>query len=153
VPGRGFDHTLDLIALRARGRAILALVYTMRGSRSFSLLYLLLGWLFLGAGAIGVALPGLPTTPFVLLAAWFFSMGSPRLERWLRQHPRFGPTLREWRERRALSLGTKVTATLFKALAVVLFYVTTGELLWAAILAVLLGGISLYLWSRPTIGE
>ena len=117
----------------------------------FAFLFLLLGWLSVGAAAVGIALPGVPTTPFLLLAAWLFSLGSPRLERWLRSHPRFGPPLREWRERRALSLRAKVTATSLKALAVVLLFLKTGSVLGTALLAILLGAVSVYLWSRPTV--
>lgn len=123
----------------------------MRPPRPISLLLLLLGWLSIGAAMVGVVLPGLPTTPFLLLSAWLFSMGSPRLERWLRDHPRFGPILREWGERRALPLRAKVTATVLKLLAVVLFYAQTRHVLWTFLLAALLAGVSIYLWSRPTI--
>ena len=49
-----------------------------------------LGWLALAVGFVGIVVPLLPTTPFVLLAAYFFSKGSTRLHQWLRGHPRFG---------------------------------------------------------------
>ena len=53
-------------------------------------------------GLLGVVLPGLPTVPFLLLAAWAGGHGWPALEVWLLQHPRYGPGLRQWRERGAV---------------------------------------------------
>lgn len=61
------------------------------------------GAVFLTLGIIGIALPGLPTTPFVLLSAACFVRASPRAHRWLLQHPSFGPTLRAWEEQRTIS--------------------------------------------------
>jgi len=72
-------------------------------------------WLICGAlslllGVIGIALPLLPTTPFVLLAAYCFSLGSARYEQWLLNHPRFGPMVRDWRSQRAVPLRAKQVA-------------------------------------------
>ena len=53
-------------------------------------------------GLAGAVLPVVPTTPFLLVAAWAFARSSPRLEAWLRDHPRLGPPLREWEARRAI---------------------------------------------------
>jgi uncharacterized membrane protein YbaN (DUF454 family) len=63
--------------------------------------WLLGGALALATGVVGIFLPLLPTTPFVLLAAFCFARGSPRWEAWLLAHPRFGPLVRDWRERHA----------------------------------------------------
>lgn len=74
-------------------------------------------WLWVGAGAaslvlgiVGIALPVLPTVPFVLLAAFCFSRGSPRCEAWLLADPRLGPPIRAWREHRAMPLRAKQLA-------------------------------------------
>ncbi|MCS4503475.1 hypothetical protein KBTX_02034 [wastewater metagenome] len=61
-------------------------------------------------GMLGVALPLLPTTPFLLLAAYAASRSSPALARWLHEHPRLGPPLADWQERRAIRPAAKRTA-------------------------------------------
>ncbi len=73
-------------------------------------LWLGAGWLMLATGVVGIFLPVLPTTPFVLLAAFCFARGSPRWERWLLRHPRFGPMVRAWRARRVIPLRAKQLA-------------------------------------------
>jgi uncharacterized membrane protein YbaN (DUF454 family) len=60
--------------------------------------FVLLGHACLAIGAVGAFVPLLPTTPFVLLAAYFYSRGSQRLHRWLTAHPRFGRPILDWQE-------------------------------------------------------
>ena len=76
-----------------------------------------LAWLFTGLALVGVVVPGLPTFPFLLLAAWAAARGSRRLHDWLYAHPRFGPDLRRWRDRRAISRRAKVWALALLALS------------------------------------
>lgn len=72
--------------------------------------YLVTGCLFVGLGVLGAVLPVVPTTPFLLVALWAFSKSSARLERWLLEHPRFGPRLVAWRTDRVIPLPVKLTA-------------------------------------------
>lgn len=71
-------------------------------------LFAVLGSLALAAGIVGLFVPGWPTTPFVLLAAWLYLKSSRRLHDWLRLHPRFGAILRQWEETRGMTRKAKI---------------------------------------------
>ena len=71
--------------------------------------FISIGILALGLGSLGIIIPGLPTTPFVLLAAYFFVRSSPRLHRRLLSHPRFGPLIEQFQSGKGLSLRVKIT--------------------------------------------
>ncbi len=71
-----------------------------------------LGLLFLGLASLGVVIPGLPTTPFLLLAAWFFARSSEKWHRRLLESELFGPLLRNWEQHRCISLRAKIVALL-----------------------------------------
>lgn len=80
-----------------------------------------LAWVMVGLATAGIFLPLLPTTPFLLLAAWLFSRSSPRLEQWLAGHALFGPPLRDWRDDGAIARRNKICAILLMALGFCLF--------------------------------
>ena len=77
--------------------------------------YRLFGLVAVVLGVIGIILPVLPTVPFLLLAAFFFARSNPEWELRIVEHPRFGPPIRHWRERRAI--GRKAKAAALTALA------------------------------------
>lgn len=83
--------------------------------------WLAAGFLCVGLGFIGALVPLMPTTIFLILAAGCFARSSPRLETWLLDHPRFGPSLRMWREQRAISRAGKIAACSGMALGYALF--------------------------------
>ena len=69
------------------------------------------GLVCVGLAYLGAILPGLPTTPWVLLASYFFSRSSPRLERWLKRSPFFGTLVRDWEQHRGIRRSAKVLST------------------------------------------
>ena len=71
-----------------------------------------LGSIFLGLGVLGVFLPVLPTTPFVLLAGACYARSSEPLHRWLLSNRVLGPSMREWDENRSIGRRAKVMAIL-----------------------------------------
>lgn len=82
------------------------------------LLYLLGGLTSLSLGILGAFLPLLPTTPFLLLSSYCFARSSPRLQRWLLNHPWLGPYVRDWEEHRGVRRSVKVVAVLTVLLVV-----------------------------------
>lgn len=75
-------------------------------------LLIALGWLAVVLATLGVVLPLLPTTPFLLLAAWCFARSSPYFHHWLLYRSWFGNYLRTWQQHRALPTGAKWKAVL-----------------------------------------
>jgi uncharacterized membrane protein YbaN (DUF454 family) len=84
----------------------------LHDSRAVRIVFLSAGVAALALGLLGVFLPILPTTPFVLLAAACFARGSQRLHDWLLEHAVAGPIVREWREHRSMPPGVKPWAFL-----------------------------------------
>ena len=73
-------------------------------------LYVSLGVTSVAFGVVGAFVPGLPTTVFLIIASWFFTRSSPRLQARLLSHPRFGTPLRRFLEHRTMPRKAKVTA-------------------------------------------
>ena len=73
-------------------------------------LYIILGTISLILGIIGIVVPLLPTTPFLLLTAWFYFRGSPRLYNWLLNQKHLGPYIRNFRENKAIPLRAKIVS-------------------------------------------
>ena len=96
------------------------------GSRAARVLFFCLGCLFVGLGTIGVVLPLIPTTPFLLLAAACYARSSRRFYDWLLANRVFGPTIRQWQETRSVAQKTKVVAIVMLVLTLgssVIFFV------------------------------
>jgi uncharacterized membrane protein YbaN (DUF454 family) len=100
------------------------------------IVYVALGCVFVGLGVIGAVLPVMPTTPFLLVASYFFARSSPRLNNWLLRSPLFGPLLRDWDQHRGVRRPVKVVA-LAIMLTAVAATVIWGNLNWPIVLLLL----------------
>lgn len=112
--------------------------------------YLALGWFFVALGIIGAFLPVMPTTIFLIIAAWCFARSSPELEAWLLSHPLFGEPLRNWRERGAISRRAKIIACTMISASYGLFFFTSqpGPRL-ATFVFLLMAAPAIYVATRP----
>ncbi len=110
--------------------------------------WLICGVVCLAAGLLGIVLPLLPTTPFVLLAAYCFSRGSARYEQWLLTHPRFGPIVRDWQTRRAVPLRAKQVASVMMGVSsVAMWWLLPGQVRWVPGASCVL--VAIWLWRLP----
>ncbi|MEM0986282.1 MAG: YbaN family protein [Pseudomonadota bacterium] len=108
------------------------------------------GLLCVGLGVIGAVLPLIPTTPFLLLAAFAFARSSSRLHRWLLGHKRFGPLIRNWQRHGAIDRPTKMLSiAAMAAMPVVSFAMGMAGWIIAVQGAVLLASAAFVL-SRPS---
>ncbi|TNB78325.1 DUF454 domain-containing protein [Pseudomonas sp. Fig-3] len=118
-------------------------------SKTAQLLFALLAYTSLAIGLIAIVVPGLPTTEFILLAAWAATRSSPRLSAWLESHRLFGPMLHNWRNGKVIPRRTKVVATasmLFCA-GLMLVMLDHGWPVYLALAGMVLG--NLWIWFRP----
>lgn len=109
----------------------------------------LLAWLSLGLGVLGVALPGLPTVPFILLSAYAAARGSARLHAWLLAHRRFGPMITDWERHGAVSRRAKRLALALMSLAAALMFLTAPRWWMAATGTGIMAVVAAWLWARP----
>ena len=112
-------------------------------------LWATLGLICVGLGLIGILLPLLPTVPFMLLAAFFFSKSSERLHHWLIRHPTLGPPIIEWQTSGAINPRVKRIATVSIAAVFLLSVVLGLRPLILGIQAGVLILVLIFIWSRP----
>lgn len=107
-----------------------------------------LGWLCVALGAIGVVVPGMPTTIFLIVALWAFSRSSERFRAWLYDHPRFGPPLRAWHDHRIIPMRAKLAAVSVMALSVAVVAGLSHGWVGPAILAAVLVPVAAFIVTR-----
>ena len=108
------------------------------------------GLFLTGLGLVGAVVPLLPTTIFLILAAACFARSSPRLEAKILNHPKFGPFVRDWRDRGAIPLRGKLFAMGGMAGGYAVFaYAARPELALALGVAAAMALIAAWIWTRP----
>lgn len=112
--------------------------------------WLVIGMVSLGLGFLGAALPLLPTTPFVLLAAFCFARSSAKFHRWLTTHRVFGPIISDWNAHGAISRKGKIAGTFSMLAAFTLSVVLGASFTVLLVQALVLGGSAVFVLSRPS---
>ncbi|MEM9441754.1 MAG: YbaN family protein [Pseudomonadota bacterium] len=112
-------------------------------------LWMIGGSISLGIGVVGIILPLLPTTPFVILAAYCYARSSKHMHDWLLTHRVFGPLINDWRRQGAIRRPAKILATVSIAavfiISLLLGVATSVLLIQAAVLLAVLA----FIWTRP----
>ena len=121
----------------------------MNAQSRFRWLWWLLAYVSLGLGLVGIAVPGLPTVPFVLLAAFAAARGSQRLRGWLLAHRQFGPVIRDWEAQGAVSRRAKRLASAMMAVCEVIMFLTAPRPWMAATGTAIMAIVAIWLWRRP----
>jgi len=119
--------------------------YTMR------IIFFTLGWIFFALGLIGVFLPVLPTTPFMLLALFMFTKSSKRFHDWLYHHRVFGPPLQLWQQHRIIPVKAKIMSVSMMSLSLLYIIFFSPIPTWLMIVTGLLMGYGAwFVLSKPS---
>ena len=105
--------------------------------------------IFITLCIIGAILPGMPTTVFLILAAWAASKGWPQMDAWLLNHPKYGATLRNWREYGTVPRKAKWIASIMMLISGILMLFTNAPILVKVFTDVTMLIVAIWLWSRP----
>jgi uncharacterized protein len=103
----------------------------------------------LALGLLGTALPVLPTVPFLILAAWAAGKGWPRLQHWLLNHPKYGPYIRNWRERGVVPRKAKVLATSMMIISAVSLQFSAAPAWVQIVVPLAMFSVAVWLWMQP----
>lgn len=122
---------------------------TPQGSKLSRILFGILAYVSLAIGIIAIFIPGLPTTEFILLAAWAATKSSPRLSAWLENHRLFGPMLSNWRNGKLIARSAKISATVTMLICAVMMLVVLKHNWWIYFAVAGMVLVNLWIWSRP----
>ena len=114
---------------------------------------IIIGWLAVVLATLGVVLPLLPTTPFLLLAAWCFARSSPQFHHWLLYRSWFGSYIRYWQQHRALPPGAKPRALIFIVLTFSLSLYLVNILWVRLLLLFMMFALLFFMWRMPVVDE
>lgn len=112
-------------------------------------LFAVVGWLFVAIGLVGLFLPLLPGTVFLILAAGCFTRSSERFETWLLEHPLLGPSVRAWRETGAIPHRVKWIACASLVVSYGIVWQSVAPPIGRVATAVIFVAVALYIVTRP----
>jgi len=118
-------------------------------TRAARITWLIVGFVALALGAIGIALPLLPTTPFILVAAFAFAQSSEKLHQWLLDHNVFGPLIENWQRHGAISRRAKVASVVSMAAVLGISVAIKAPIVVIVVQLIVLGGSAAFVLTRP----
>ena len=111
---------------------------------------LIVGWLCVGLGFVGIFIPGIPTTIFLIIALWAFARSSKKFHAWLLNHQRFGPILRNWESHKVVPIKAKIVMVILQILVVIMVQYTFNSLFATVALLIVLILVASYVISLPS---
>ena len=114
---------------------------------------IVVGIVSLALGGLGIFLPLLPTTPFVLVAAFAFANSSEKLHRWLLDHNVFGPLIDNWRRHRAISPSAKAMSVLSMLAILAISWFAGFAMIVIVVQALVLGCVAAFILTRPSFPQ
>lgn len=120
-----------------------------KGSRRIALL--MCGWCNVALGMIGAVVPGMPTTVFLIIALWAFTRSSPRLRRWLYEHPRYGASLRAWDRHGVIPLKAKRLACAMMAVSLLILVLVASSWILPAVVGAVMAAAVWFIVTRPSV--
>lgn len=141
VPETHDDQARQSVMARESGRS---------GMSPRRIIWFAVGIAALALAALGAALPLLPTTPFLLVAAYAFARSSKRWHAWLHSHRVFGPIIRDWREHRAIDRRAKIVGVASMVAVLAVSVAAEVDPVILAVQAVVLSASAAFVLSRPS---
>ena len=113
------------------------------------LILLIIGWSCVGLAFLGIFLPGIPTTPFLIVALWAFAKSSPKMEDWLYNHPWFGKFLTNWNTKRVFPTKGKYAMVIVMASTLAFTWFGTGNANAVMYSGLFMAGVAVWAWRYP----
>ena len=108
------------------------------------------GWCCVGMAFIGVFVPGIPTTIFLIVALWAFARSSKKFHSWLLNHKRFGPILQNWESHKVVPRNAKILMVILQISAVIIFHYSLQNIYLTVLLIITLIFVARYVLSLPS---
>jgi len=108
------------------------------------------GWCCVGMAFIGVFVPGIPTTIFLIVALWAFARSSKKFHSWLLNHKRFGPILQNWESHKVVPRNAKIIMVILQISAVIIFHYSLQNIYLTVLLIITLIFVARYVLSLPS---
>ena len=109
-----------------------------------------IGWCCVGMAFIGVFVPGIPTTIFLIVALWAFARSSKKFHSWLLNHKRFGPILQNWESHKVVPRKAKILMVILQISAVIIFHYSLQNIYLTVLLIITLIFVARYVLSLPS---